>query len=897
MDVITTHLNADFDALAAMVAAKKLYPEAILAFSGAQEKNLRDFFVQSVQYLYNFQRLKNLDLTQITRLIVVDTRLASRIGPFAECLNNPDLELHLYDHHPDTSEDMHGTVEVVRPVGSTTTLLTGLIREQGLTVSAEDATLMAMGIYEDTGSFLFDTTTPADHEAAAWLVAQGANLNVVSQFIAQELTTSEVTLLHELIKAAITYTINGIDIVVAKLSVPGYIDEFALLVRRFMTMENLNTLFALARMGDRTYLIARSRIPEVNAGAIAREFGGGGHASAASATIKTLTLIEAEERLIQILHKHVRPEKIAGELMSAPPITVSREITIHETEEMLNRYNITVLPVVDEERRVVGLISRRVAGKAIHLGLGEQKVSDYMTSEFATLPSSATLADIQELIIENRQRIIPVVDEGELKGVITRTDLLNLLVNDPAHLPRNLVAEQQPSAERHRNVQNLMVEQLSRPVTVLLRTIGEVAQEAGMHAYAVGGFVRDLLLHIRNLDIDVVVEGDGIAFAKLLAKKLGGEVRTHIKFNTALIKLPNGQKVDIATARLEYYDYPAALPTVELSSLKLDLYRRDFTINAMAIHLNPATFGTLVDFFNCQNDLKDRKIRVLHNLSFVEDPTRIFRAIRFEQRMGFAIGKHTERLIKTAVKMALFSRFSGFRFFGELKLILSEENPLPAIRRLDGFGLLKFLHPKLTLHPRQETILEEVSRALTWHRLLFREEACRQWEVYLLALTSGLQVKELDELCRRFEVPLRTRQQLLKEKAFCQKVAVELRRAVPTTNSAIYHLLSENRIEGLLLLMGVVRKKAAKKAISLYVTDLCRAESPLSGDDLKAMGYPIGPAYGIMLRHLLDARLDGKIETPEEARAFLARHYPVEKVKKLGRSIPAATLTPEEEPR
>lgn len=234
MDVITTHLNADFDALAAMVAAKKLYPQAILAFSGAQEKNLRDFFVQSVQYLYNFQRLKNLDLSQVTRLIVVDTRQASRIGPFAECLKNPGLELLLYDHHPDTAEDLHGSVEVVRQVGSTTTILTDLIRQQKLPLSTEDATLMAMGIYEDTGSFLFDTTTPADHEAAAWLVAQGANLNIVSQFIAQELTTSEVALLHELIKAATTYTIRGVDIVVTKIIVPRYIDEFALLVRRFM---------------------------------------------------------------------------------------------------------------------------------------------------------------------------------------------------------------------------------------------------------------------------------------------------------------------------------------------------------------------------------------------------------------------------------------------------------------------------------------------------------------------------------------------------------------------------------------------------------------------------------------------------------------------------------------
>ncbi|MCK5404380.1 MAG: CBS domain-containing protein, partial [Desulfobulbaceae bacterium] len=438
MDVITTHLHADFDAMASMIAARKLYPDAVLVFSGSQEKNLREFLVQSGEYLCDFQRIKNIPLHEVERLILVDTRQPGRIGKFAECLKNPEIEVHIFDHHPAGDDDLKGDVEIVRQVGSTATIFAHLFQEKKIIITKDEATLMAMAIHEDTGSFTFDTTTPEDLTAMAWLLSQGANLHAVSQLISHEMSADEVTLLNDLIKSATTYTMQGIDVVVAQLSVNEYIDEFSLLVRRFMDMENLNNLFAVARMGSRIYVIARSRIPEINAGKIAMELGGGGHASAASASIKNMTLIEATEKLIQLLHKHVRPASLASELMSSPAIFVAPDILIFEANRMLTRYNLTVLPVLDAERKILGIISRRVVEKAIFHGLGEFPVTEYMSTDFATLSPSATLADIQELIIEHRQRFIPVVREEKVEGVITRTDLLNILVNDPANLPKNL---------------------------------------------------------------------------------------------------------------------------------------------------------------------------------------------------------------------------------------------------------------------------------------------------------------------------------------------------------------------------------------------------------------------------------------------------------------------------
>ncbi|MCF6289782.1 MAG: CBS domain-containing protein [Desulfobacterales bacterium] len=877
MQVITTHLNADFDALAAMVAAKQLYPEAHLVFSGSQERNLREFLGQALPYTYEFKRVRQIDLTKVTRLIVVDTRQARRLGNLAQCLDNPGIEIHIYDHHPDMPGDLHGSVEVVRPLGSTSTIFCQLFQERKIALSREDASLLLLGIYEDTGSFTFSTTTPDDLRAAAWLLAQGADLQLVSQFVSRELTSSQVALLNDLIRQATSYSIQGIDIVVAKLTMPEYVDEFSLIVRQFMVMDNLDCLFALAGMGDRIYLIVRSRIPEVNAGEIAREFGGGGHASAASATVKDLTMIEAEEKLVRLLHKHVRPQSVASELMSAPVISVGPNIAIREANEILTRYNITVLPVIKGPHKILGMISRRVVEKSIFHGLGDLPVSEYMTTDVATLPLSATLADIQEMIIEHRQRLIPVVDDqGGVKGVITRTDLLNLLVNDPGHIPGEPPGgEDRSYAERHRNLNSLMVEHLGREIIVLLRDIGEVAEQNQWAAYAVGGFVRDLLLRIKNLDLDIVVEGDGIAFAKKLAQRLGGKVRTHEKFKTAVVILANGFKIDVATARLEYYEYPAALPTVELSSIKLDLYRRDFTINAMAIHLNPDRFGTLVDFFNCQSDLKERRIRILHNLSFVEDPTRIFRAIRFEQRMGFQIGKHTEKMLKNAVKMNLFDRCRGRRCFGELKLIMSEEDPMPALRRMAGFDLLKFILPGLKLDKRLAVTLAETQKVLAWHRLLYLDTPCRSWMVYLLVVMAPFSMRKLVNFCARFEVPERYCLLLRRMKERGDKIVRVLNQGRVMRPSEIYWLLHGLEHEGLLYLLALARRKNAKKAVSMYVTKLRTVTTSVRGSDLKKMGYPVGPLYRTILNHLLEARLDGLVSTRAGEIAFVKKHYPL----------------------
>ncbi len=889
MQIITTHLNADFDGMASMIAAQKLYPDAAMVFSGSQEKNVRDFISQNLLYRYEFIKLRNIDLAKVTQLIVVDTRSSSRLGPVTTCLKNKDIEIHIFDHHPKSPGDMSGDVEYLEDVGSTTTLFVHLFKDKDIEITEEEATIFCLGIYEDTGSLTHLTTTPADLEAVAWLLKKGAKLDLVAQFITYELTTQQVRLLHDLMKTAHSYVIQDVPIVVVTLTLQEYVDDFALIVRRFMSMENLDTLFALLSMAGRIYLIARSRIPEVNVGLIARDLGGGGHATAASATVKDMTLIEAQEKLIRTLHRHVRPQPIAEEMMTHPAITIPMVTTIAQAKDLLTRYNITVLPIVPDSQMkkekdgnhiIAGMISRRVVEKAIHHDLGHLPVSDYMTSDIEVLSLNATLADIQELIIEHRQRLIPIVHDGEIAGIITRTDLLNRLVNDPANLPKDLLHESEhPSLERTRNLNSIIVECLSKEIITLLKTIGEVAQSLDFKAYAVGGFVRDLLLKKQNLDLDVVIEGDGIVYAKKLATELGGRVRTHERFATAMVVLPNDFKVDIATARLEYYEYPAALPTIELSSLKLDLFRRDFTINAMAIQLNPKTFGTLNDYFNCQNDLKYKSIKVLHNLSFVEDPTRIFRAVRLEKRMDFSIAKHTERLMRNAVKMKLFGKADDPRFFTEIKIILSEENPIPAIERMAELNLFQFLwpdlKPNLKIDRRFIHVLTQAHRSVSWFKLLYLKDNLESWAVYLLAIMGRSGSRELRAFCKRFTIPPKTSSWLIRQKEHSDKIGNLLSRRKIFSNSEIYWLFEELSIESLLYLMAIARKNRIKKYISNYVTTLRKTKTKTTGKKLQKMGYSPGPLFKSILNDLLSARLDELIASEQDEIDFINKHYPL----------------------
>jgi tRNA nucleotidyltransferase (CCA-adding enzyme) len=857
MEVITTHVNADFDCLGSMIAAQKLYPEALMVFSGSQEKGVRNFLLK---HRFNFTRLKDINLKKISRLILVDCQHISRIGPFAGIAERGDLEIHIYDHHPDVSGHISSTGGAIRSCGSTTSIIVSLLKEKGISLSIHEATALMLGIYEDTGNLTYHGTSVEDYSSAAWLLEHGADLSAVGDFLTRELNAEQVSLLNDLLHSMKRIVISGLDICIASASLDYYVSDIAALAQTIRDMENLHTLFMVVGMGSRVHIIGRSRGAGLDVGELLRSFGGGGHATAGSATVKDLTVIQVLNKLENILLSRINPLRDVSSIMTSPVKSVPAESSISGARALLTRYNVNAMPVMSGDR-MIGVISRRIVERALYHHLEDAPVTDYMHTEFVRVEPDTPILEVKEYLIGERQRFLPVFSGEKVVGVVTRTDLFRYINS----MEKTVDTESEAAG---RDILRKIRHSLPYAVLETLKSIGRTGDILDLKVYAVGGFVRDLILGEPNSDIDVTVEGDGILFAETFASEHGCRVKSHQKFGTATIIFPDGSKIDVASTRLEYYDSPGVLPTVERSSLKMDLYRRDFTINTLAIALSSSEFGRLIDFFGGMRDLKEKSVRALHNLSFVEDPTRVFRAVRFEQRLGFRMAAHTENLIRNSIRMNFLEKLGGRRLFNELVHIFEEREPHYAVERIASLGALKYIHLSIEVTADIILIFKESSQIIKWFELLYLNIPFERWIIYLLAISSNLSMDDFVETCVRLDIGPRFIEKYFEARVHGVKALEKISRSIRGKNSSLLpselcSLLRNLPVEILLHLMARTDEDT-RRQFSIYFTTLSMVEITVDGNDLKRLGLNSGPMIGTVLDKLLDAKLDGKIETRED---------------------------------
>lgn len=859
MDVITTHVNADFDCLGSMIAAKKLYPEAKLVFSGSQEKGVRDFLGKTD---FSFSRLKDIDLAAISRLIIVDCQHASRIGSFASIIASPDLAIHIYDHHPDTVDHIKAGEGVIRACGSTSAIFTALLQEKGISLSIYEATALLLGIYEDTGNLTYPGTAADDFYAAVWLLEQGAELAAVGDFLTRALNAEQVSLLNDLLHSMKRVVAGGVDVTLVTANRDYYVSDIATLAQMLRDMESLESLFMVVGMGSRVHIIGRGRGNGIDIGALLRNFGGGGHPTAGSATVKDMTAIQVLNRLEYLLLSTIHPGREIAAIMSSPVKTLDAGSTIADARGQLIRYNINAMPVMDGER-MVGVISRRIVEKALFHNLADSPVTDYMHTEFVRLKPDTPILAAKEYLTGEGQRLAPVFSNGKLAGVVTRTELFRYLNT----IEKKTDLRQGEDGNGHEII-NKIRHSLSDAVLETLRRIGNTGDDLGVKVFAVGGFVRDLLLGEPNADIDVTVEGDGILFAETFAARYGCRVKSHKKFGTATIIFPDDSRIDVASTRLEYYDSPGVLPTVERSSLKMDLSRRDFTINTLAISLSKGEFGLLIDFFSARQDLKEKSIRVLHNLSFVEDPTRVFRAVRFEQRLGFKMSAHTENLIKNSIKMNFIDKLGGRRLLNELVHIFKERDPYLAIDRIASLGALKYIHKSLEDVIGIIPVFKESSQIISWFELLYLNQHLEKWVIYFLALCNNLSPDDFVETCVRLDIGAKFTGRYSEARIDGSRALEAINRSIHGRNrsllpSEVCALLQGIPLEMLLHLMAK-SDEDTRRQFSIYFTNLSQVTTVIDGNDLLKLGLQAGPAHKRILAAILAARLDGLIEKVED---------------------------------
>ena len=875
MRLILTHEQADFDAIASLLAARLLDERAIAALPVRANRNVRGFLA-----LYGadlpFTPWHDLPREPIEHITLVDTQTLPSVRGLS-----PKTPVQVIDHHPRRS-DLPGHWRVhTEPMGATTTLLLEALQERRPNLTPIQATLLLLGIYEDTGSLSYEETTPRDVRAAAYLLEQGASLRLAHEFLNPPLTPQQQMVYDILLANAEIRNIHEAAIAVAHAEVEGLTDAISPLAHKLAEMLAPDALFVLVSVAAGVQMVARASGDRVDLPAIVAHFGGGGHRRAAAALVKGATVEDVRTRLWEIIPRHVRPPLTVGDIMSRRPQVLSPDTPLEEADRLMRTFGYEGYPVV-ENGRVVGLLTRRAVDRALGHGL-HLPVGRVMEAGEVTVRPQDSVGHLQQRMTDTGWGQIPVVDEdGEIIGIVTRTDLIKTLAPRPRRPGLHNLAARLESA-------------LPPARLALIKAVAAEAEAQHQALYIVGGFVRDLLLERPSLDFDLVVEGNAIALAHALRRRYGGRVTAHRKFGTAKWHLapiretltaalaslsPHAQldpadlpaSIDLVSARTEFYARPTALPTVAHGSIKLDLHRRDFTINTLALRLDGRHYGELHDYWGGLDDLRRGVIRVLHSLSFVDDPTRMLRAVRFEQRFGFHIEPRTLQLLHDA--RDLLVKISGDRIRHELDAMLDEPRAAAMLGRADQLGLLEAIHPALRWTPAAEKRLARLQETPwppppPWDDLppRLRGIPLKRALAYALWLmgADAIAPARLTDLAARLGFP-RALREVVQSAAVLAARADDLLRARP---SQATFLLEEHPLTAVYALCLTAESADLQKALRAYAGQWRHIRPRTDGHALRARGVPPGPRYKRILRALRAAWLDGEVHTPEEEARLL----------------------------
>lgn len=866
MNLILTHEQADFDALAALFGAACIIAGAEPVLPRRMNRNVKAFVTL---YGGDFPFIDPRDIPQnlIEMVTLVDTQSLVTLKGM-----NKHTKIHAYDHHPRRKSTPTEWELTASETGATTTYFVEMLQERNESLTAIQATLLLLGIYEDTGSLTYAATTPRDVWAVAWLLEQGASLRIAVEFLNPPLSNDQREVYDRLVATAEAMDIHGHRVILACGEILDMNEEISTLAHKLRDLFDPDALFVLVSTAEGVRLVARSTTDDIDVSAVAAQFNGGGHDRAAAAMIRSedglmgLELLEkSKKKLIEMLPNHVHPSVTVSQLMSHRPRTLSPETTTLDASKLMQRYGYEGFPVVDNGK-VVGLLTRRAVDRAISHKLNLPAASLMEAGEIFVHPGDS-IQQLQKRMTDSGWGQIPVIDpkNGKITGIVTRTDLLKSLARYPTLSTRKNLGEQLTSS-------------LSSEGLAILRSVSDQASALHLPVYIVGGFVRDILLDSSSLDFDVVVEGDAIQLGKVLVEKYGGSITSHSRFGTAKWFLEdsdfssainNSSKpivvptlIDLISSRQEFYEHPSALPTVERGSIKLDLHRRDFTINTLALRLDGHHFGELHDYYGGVADIDRKYIRVLHSLSFVDDPTRMLRAVRYEQRYRFSIESRTVQLIEEA--RPLIARLSSERLRHEIDLILEEPHAAEMFARLDELGLLKSIMEYLPWnHKLFDSVESGINQAIPKEWDVKPPTAgipFSRWLGYLIWL-SALSTDVIDKIQSRLKLPVVVYKSLIASSELLNDLP-QLKGSKPS--------VWVSRLDDLpLVVVYAVFLLTSESALREFATKWRHIQPTIDGHVLRKLGLAPGPEYQKILESLRSALVDGEITSREEELIYL----------------------------
>ena len=761
--MIISHSYADFDAIASTVAISKIDPEAVPVIHISVENEVQRFLSIYKDY-FQFQYWQDIDLHHLEKVYYVDFQGKDRLTKELEA-NGKKLRYEIYDHHP--YEGVFSKTQChIKPYGSTMAILYEKLKQLKIPFNPIEATLFLIGIYEDTGALTFSSTTVRDMEAAAFFLRHGAKLNIISEFVFPPIDENQKELFSELFNAIQVIDIKGISIAITSVEYDKYVNGVSFLAHRIMDTMDVDALFVLVRFREKTILIGRSKDESLlHIGKMMESMGGGGHPQAGSAFIEDdrLDLNTRSMILLRQIKKTLQTSRLVKDYMTSPVKVVSPDTSAEETLKIMLRYGHSGLPVM-KNNRLFGIISRSDIGRINEEYLIKRPVSAYMTKNPIQIRPEASMKEAEKLMVEHDIGRLPVISENQLVGILTRSDILRALFGmapkpfEPkrSHLP--LPTRKQVTADMRACVDPSLSD--------TIRLLGEIAQTEKYRVFLVGGSVRDIILRIKPRDFDFLVEGDAITFAEMISRQITDvKLVVNPQFRTAKIRFPEGFTFDFASARTEYYEHPADLPTVSSGSLREDLFRRDFTINTLAMSILPSQFGHITDYYRGYQDLKKKKIRILHNLSFIEDPSRIFRAVSYSLKLEFSLENKTKEAAINAMNSGIFTRTSKFRILNEWLAMLKEPiDQGKAMNLLRTLKAIPMISDNIQVTPGMIRALKRVKQYS-----LMLEPFQEQWITYLLVIFEKLHPDELDDILERLKLNRRLKSSLLHIRQFMRQ--------------------------------------------------------------------------------------------------------------------------------
>ncbi len=844
MFIITSHLNLDFDGFAAAHLLTLCFPDSMLVFPGSKEKKLRRFLENCQLDLMGETPISKLsDLEHPDGLVVVDTSSRKRIGKLAQYLDNlPADGVYLFDHHLDSPDMIRAGHLFLQSTGATTSIVVHYLKEKGIRIPSDYATLGVMGIYEDTDFLSFPATTPQDVDAVSWLLRQGADLNAVTVALRHPFSARQIALFNKLVPALERFLIKDRPLAIVQFVTDQFEPDISAVTHRLMELEDIRLFFCILQMENKTFLIARNLYEDVNLKELFSNFEGGGHKNIFTAIFKNKTALEVRLELDKILS--LLPSSLRAKDIARPPVAILNwDEPVATVFRKLNQLRVNSLPVRDAQGELAGVVTRQDVDYAMLHKFEALSVSHITRFDIAMVAPEDEVDRVRDMFLEKNVKMAFLKEPDGTIGIITRTAAFRNAVDMNETKIKRL-----HYGERLRRI-------LPEKLLSIVRLAGEIADRQGVELYVVGGFVRDLLLRKPNQDFDFVVNRDGIKFAQTLALKLDARCVAHEKFNTAVVIARDGIRLDVATSRFEVYSEPGALPDVTSASIFHDLYRRDFTINAMAIRLNRKGFGELVDFFGGRRDLKEGIIRVLHSLSFIDDPTRMIRAIRFKHRLKFRIGKGTLSLMKSAVSLDIVEKVSGHRFLKEIQALFMTRNASFVLEDLEQIGGLRFFHKDLKLDAFARNLAANVDSVLAWHRLLFQERV-HEWLLYLFALLIHASREHKMEVSKKLSLANSLTRQVLRFRGCVRGLEIFFDRKRHPARSEIVEILGSLEPEILLFALAYFEDETVKRTISDFITSLKHFPLWVTGKDIIARGVRPGPKIREILTEVRHRAID-----------------------------------------